>query len=191
MDLDSLYEAARSRDPTAWEALGRGLSVELRRFFGRCFDRNATEDLVQITALVVMRKFDEFRPAGPTAFRNWVFAIAARQARAYAHEPRREQARRNRLQECPDPTPMHSPGAELLRRERLALIAECLARLPAEQRRAIESDLEGDDARSLADREGISVGGARVRRHRALARLRELLVESRPRPRTSAHLQKL
>ena len=86
MDLDALYEAARSRDTVAWEALGRGLSAELSRFFGNCFDRVTTEELVQTTVLVVMRKFDDFEPAAANGFRNWVFAIAARQARAHAHE---------------------------------------------------------------------------------------------------------
>lgn len=179
MDLDELYKSARSRDPAAWDALGRGLSDELDRFFGNCFDRLAVEDLVQATVLVVMRKLDEFEPTGPNGFRNWVLAIAGRQARAHAHEPRRERARRSKLDARPSPTPMSSPTAELLRRERLELIAECLSRLPAAHRRALESELAGDDHRDFADREGISVGGARVRRHRALAKLRRLVDAAR------------
>ncbi len=179
MDLDQLHDAARSRDAIAWEALGRGLSDELSRFFGSCFDRIATEELVQTTVLVVMRKLDDFNPVGPNAFRNWVFAIAARQARAYAHEPRRERARRTKLIARPSPTPMPSPGSQLLRRERLELIAKCLPRLPDAQRRALESGLAGHDYRNLAASEGISVCGARVRRHRALAKLRQLVEETR------------
>jgi RNA polymerase sigma factor (sigma-70 family) len=178
--LDELHEAARAREPGAWEALGRGLFVELRRFFGNCFDRSTAEELTQTTILVVIRKLDQFQPIGPHAFRNWVLAIAGRQARAHAHKPRRERARRSKLDATASPTPMCSPTAdspveELLRRERLELITECLSHLPEAHRRALESDLAGDDYRELADREGISVGGVRVRRHRALAQLRQLV----------------
>lgn len=178
--LDELYEAARARDPVAWEALGRGLFAELSRFFANCFDRTTAEELAQTTIVVVVRKLDQFQPIGPNAFRNWVLAIAGRQARACAHEPRRELARRSKLDSSGNPTPMissslHSPVDELLRRERLELISECLSRLPASYRRALESDLAGDDYREFAVREGISVGGARVRRHRALAQLRKLV----------------
>src|SRR5690606_28598037 len=86
MDLDELRQAARSRDPAAWEALGRGLSEELHRFFSNCFDKLSTEDLVQVTALIIMRKFDDFEPEGPHSFRNWVLTIAGRQARAWVYE---------------------------------------------------------------------------------------------------------
>jgi RNA polymerase sigma factor (sigma-70 family) len=180
--LDELHEAARARDRVAWEALGRGLSRELGRFFGNCFDRTTAEELAQTTILVIIRKLDQFEPMGPHAFRNWVLAIAGRQARAHAHGPRRERARRSQLDAGPSPTPMSSPfvagpADELLRREQLELISECLARLPPAHRRALESDLAGDDYREFADREGISVGGARVRRHRALAELRRLVRE--------------
>lgn len=180
MGLDELHEAVRARQPGAWEALGRGLFAELSRFFGNCFDRTSAEELTQTTILVVLRKLDRFQPVGPHAFRNWVLAIAGRQARAHAHGPRRERARRSKLDADPSPTAMcslavHGPVEELLRRERLELISECLSRLPELHRRALESDLAGDDYREFAVREGISVGGARVRRHRALAQLRQLV----------------
>jgi len=183
--LDELHEAARAREPAAWEALGRGLFDELRRFFGNCFDRHAAEELAQTTILVVIRKLDQFEPNGPHAFRNWVLAIAGRQARVHALRPRREWARRSKLDASASPAPsnrfpiytpiLDDPMDEVLRRERLELIAECLSHLPDAHRRALESDLAGDDNRDFADREGISVGGARVRRHRALAQLRRLV----------------
>jgi RNA polymerase sigma factor (sigma-70 family) len=176
MGLDELHAAARARDPLAWQAFGRGLFAELSRFFGNRFDRTTAEELAQTTILVVIRKLDKFEPIGPHGFRNWVLAIAGRQARSYAHRPRREQVRRSKLDDLSSPIPMSSPhDDELLRRERLVLISECLSHLPASHRRALESDLAGDDYREFADREGISVGGARVRRHRALAHLRKLV----------------
>lgn len=182
MDLDELREAARLRDPAAWEALGRGLSEELHRFFSNCFDKLSTEDLVQVTALIIMRKFDDFEPEGPHSFRNWVLTIAGRQARAWVYEPLREAARRGKLSSRPSPTPMTSPSAEVLRQEQLGIIADCLPQLPDAQRRALESDLAGDDYESLAAREGITVSGARVRRHRAVLGLRRIVEAARSTP---------
>jgi RNA polymerase sigma factor (sigma-70 family) len=174
MDLDALLAAARSRDPSAWEALGRGLSDELTRFFANCFDRCSTEELVQTTVLVVMCKLDGFEPIGPHGFRNWVMTIAARQARTHSLAPRREQARRSKLNESGvEPSP--APTLELLACERRIWIDECLTQLPDRHLRTLESELAGDDYQHVAAREGISVGGARVRRHRAHVSLRKLV----------------
>jgi RNA polymerase sigma factor (sigma-70 family) len=175
MDLDQLRLAAQERDPEAWETLGRALSQELHRFFSNSFDKTSAEDLAQATVLVVYRKFEEFEPAGPHSFRNWVLAIAGRQGRERLAAPFREAARLRKLRAKPSPVPPTSPGSRLLRRERLEIIADCLPKLPDTHRRVIENDLAGDDASSLAAREGITVAGARVRRHRAISSLKQIV----------------
>jgi len=84
-----------------------------------------------------------------------------------------------------------STGAEVLRRAqaagvRLQLIAEALPELTDAHRRSILSDLAGEDYRSIAAREGITVGSARVRFHRATQKLQQVIKSRRATPATPA-----
>jgi len=183
MNLDELRYAARSRAPDAWEALGRALSEELHRFFSHSFDRPSAEDLAQATVLIILRKFDEFEPEGPHSFRNWVLAIAGRKGRARVHAPRRDAAQRGKLRAKLPPSPPTSPSSLVLRHEQLEIIADSLPELRDTHRRALESELAGNDYSSLAATEGITVTSARVRRHRAIQSLRQIVAARRATPR--------
>lgn len=72
-----------------------------------------------------------------------------------------------------DPAPTRSEGE---RRQTLAALADCRARLTAEQRATIELRyLEGLDGESIAARLGVHRNTVHVRVHRALSALRECL----------------
>jgi len=186
MDLDDLRHAASLGAPGAWDALGRALSEELRRFFAKHFDTATADDLAQTTVSIILAKLDDFEPRGPHSFRNWVFAIAGNQGRKRRFAPIHEAARRAKLVAKPSSTAPTTPSARMLRQQRLEIIARALPELSERHRRTLLSELAGEDYSSIAAREGITVSSVRVRLHRTIRRLQELVAASRATPATPA-----
>lgn len=80
-----------------------------------------------------------------------------------------------------EPLAEYDPLAALITEERKAAVREALGRLGDTDRRLLEmSYSEGTETSEIAALLNLSTGAVRVRRHRALARLSELLGVTRP-----------
>jgi DNA-directed RNA polymerase specialized sigma24 family protein len=66
------------------------------------------------------------------------------------------------------------------------MIAEALPELTDAHRRSLLCDLAGEDYRSIAAREGITVSSARIRFHHATQKLQQVIKNHRATPATPA-----
>lgn len=152
--------------------------------------------MVQETLLCAARNLAGFRGGGEPEWRAWLARIAEReiirQTRRHLGADRRAVGR-----EAPLPDGSGSvtgaprldawlaasgagPSASVQRRERAALLAAALDRLPADYREVLVlRHLQGLEFAEVALRMGRSSGAARVLWTRALRRLREVLDEDR------------
>ncbi|PRP92408.1 RNA polymerase sigma factor [Enhygromyxa salina] len=168
MDLDELLRAVRDEERGAWARLAPVLTVELRRYFSSWFGPDVAKDLTQATLVVLLDKLPGFEAR--ESLRGWVFGIA----RNLAHNELRARYRRSELAEGVKHEPLapaRSPSSHARWRQRWELANEELEQLPDHYRDVIEHDLEGGDAGSFAEHEGISRTTARTRRHRAQTEL--------------------
>lgn len=179
MDLEALLRAARDSEPRAWQALLPPLFAALRRYFGREFDDVEAVELSQRTVTAIVRQLPGFEFRGTLT--NWVYGVARNQA-LVEHRTRRRQAALRDAVALVAPRSTTSPTSRVHAQELLAIALEELAKLPPYYRRAIENDLKGGDIESLAKREGIPRSTARVRRFRAIERLRRLVAARMPPP---------
>ena len=167
-ELDLLMQAARDGDATAYRRLLALAAVRLRAFFGRRLPGQAdAEDLVQ-ECLIAMHErresHDSGRPVAP-----WMFAIA--RYKLIDHFRRSGRHAAFELGDHLAGTDESHAGHDL---ERL------LEELPAAQARAIRlTRLEGYSSAEAADATG-GVSAIKVRVHRGLARLREIVAEKNP-----------
>jgi RNA polymerase sigma-70 factor (ECF subfamily) len=168
-----LARAAGSGDGRALEMLFRRHHARVHALCARLLDSaDAADDAVQETFLRVARYGRRFEARA--SFTTWLYRIARNACHdlraASARAERREAAwvaERDTARELP-------PLAD----DRLRMLDTALARLPPEAREVLvlarHLDLTADDmARVL----GCTPGAARVRVHRALARLREICTE--------------
>jgi RNA polymerase sigma-70 factor (ECF subfamily) len=198
-DPGKLLREARCR---GGEALGRLL--ELYRNYMNLVARTQIDlhlqaraspsDLVQETFLEAYRDFGQFQGDTEAALVAWLRRILVhnlgrlvqRQVLAQKRTVRREVA----LQQLADlersaarveaalVSPFSSPSAQAQRRELAAVLADQLARLPADSREVIVlRNLEGLSFDEVAGRMGRTAGAVRVLWMRALDRLRVLLKE--------------
>jgi RNA polymerase sigma factor (sigma-70 family) len=180
---EDLMALAGAGDRPALETLFERHHRGLYRFFRRTAGRapaggDDPSDLVQEVFLRVMRYAYAFRPEG--SFRGWLYRIA----RNAAADARRAAARRVALVDdaATDRDAQDSgTGPDLERVERV----ESVERLSAALGRLSDADrevlllarFEGLSGAELAESLECSPGAARVRLHRALARLRALYLE--------------
>ena len=141
----------------------------LREYFRRRVrDAPASDDLVQETFLRVLQYRRSWRGEG--SFAGWLFRLAANLARD----------RRARTLREPDPAEPPSPhaldgappDASLARAESTARLYAALAELEPDEREVVTLRwFEEADADAIGRRLGCTAGAARVRLHRAHARL--------------------
>jgi RNA polymerase sigma-70 factor (ECF subfamily) len=155
-----------------------------RRLRAKC----DASDVAQQALLEACRALPEFRGGTEAEFTAWLRQILAHvlthegrryygtQQRALEREVSLEQALLESSQQlggllaASDP----SPSQEVVRREQGVLLADVLARLPADYREVIIlRNLEGLSHEAVAQRMGRGVGAVRMLWVRALARLRE------------------
>jgi RNA polymerase sigma-70 factor (ECF subfamily) len=166
---------ARSDEPALAELYDRvggpayGLAYRVLR------DEALAEDAVQEAFLGLWRTAGSFIPERAKAS-TWILTLVHRRA---VDLVRREQRRRAEpLEGTPEPAVGSAEEAAWLRLER-GRVQEALARLPDQQREAIELAYYGGYTQSeLADRLGQPIGTIKSRMFAGLTRLRELLEEN-------------
>lgn len=150
------------------ELLWRGYREQLLGFVRRRLDDDATaEDLLQEVFLRMHRNPDH--PANPRA---WLYKVTRSVIVDHYRARHPTEAMPHGLA-APEPDRSEQAVREL---------AECLrpmiARLPERYRESVYlSEVEGRTQREIAEREGISLSGAKSRVQRGRARLREMLTE--------------
>ena len=149
-----------------------------------------SSDVVQQTLLRAHQRIDQFRGTSEVEFLAWLRAILARQLADLARragqvpwekreslEAALEQSSARLAAWLADEQP--SPGEQVQRGEQLLRLAEALARLPREQRTAVElHHLEGYSVPEVGRRMDRSAGSVAGLLHRGLKALRAHLGES-------------
>jgi RNA polymerase sigma-70 factor (ECF subfamily) len=158
-----------------FDTLARDYSPLLRRHLLRQVGNEATaEDLLQETLVRIARGLPGF--AGRASPKTWVFAIAGNVVADHLRDP----ARRQSIVDLREAGDVDDGAASLESRmefdEMNRCVREVIDSLPADYRTAlILHDLEELDCAQTAQAMGVSVGAAKVRIHRARARLKAAL----------------
>jgi RNA polymerase sigma-70 factor (ECF subfamily) len=146
-------------------------------------------DIVQQTLLAAHQKLDQFRGRTDAEFRAWLRAILANQLALAARKHRPRQQRERSLEaalaqssarlEALLASDQSSPSQGVLRAERLVGLAEALAKLPDDQRTALElRHLRGLSVPLVAEAMGRTVVSVTGLLYRGGKSLRKLLGES-------------
>lgn len=153
--------------------------AELSPFLGRYLqrlvqDRALAEDLLQQSLLRIARGLPDFD--GRSSVKTWAYTIATRTAmdhfRKSGAEPQR--ADEGEAADLEDDAP--TPEQQLALKQMNACVREVIAGLPEEYRSAILlHDFSGLSARDTATACGCSEANAKVRIHRARAKLKAAL----------------
>jgi RNA polymerase sigma-70 factor (ECF subfamily) len=141
-----------------------------------------TSDLVQQTLLKAHENRDQFRGTTDAERAAWLRAILANQVRdAYrkvGQVPARSVEETSLRLEAWLAAEGLSPSQQVERNERLLALAEALARLPEDQRSALElHHLEGLSVVAVARKMGRSTSSVAGLLHRGLKTLRQTLLE--------------
>lgn len=157
-----------------WDAELRKHARWLRAVvFARVGEPQAVEEVLQEVALEAVRQKAPIHD--PAKVSQWLYRLAVLQSLLY----RRRQGRRRKLLERYRQTVGDSGGSSgdplewLLRGERMRLVQEALARLPARDAEVLLMKYAEDlSYEQIAERLGISFSAAQARLHRARNRLR-------------------
>ncbi len=174
--LDSLFLRFREEDDL--HALGQlfdrtapGLIRLGQRLLGG--DRSRAEDLVSETFLAILQGASNWDPARPVL--PWIVGVLGNQLR----RERRRQGRVGELEQLAGRLPEREvPRPEKLSADREARseVEQAIAKLPEVLREVLRGKLiEGRETGELAAELGLSGGALRVRLHRGLQRLRQVL----------------
>lgn len=153
------------------------------RFFGRVAlfaarrlgDRSAGEDVAQETLQRVLSALREGRVASLESLPAFVFQTARHLCLQQARRRGREARAYERLQRA-DPEYPPSGDAQLISTERVEQLRGALVRLSEADREILRESFEDwRGTEEIASRLGISLEAVRVRKHRALKRLGDLL----------------
>jgi RNA polymerase sigma-70 factor (ECF subfamily) len=170
--LSGLMEAYQEGNLAAFEELYVALAPQLLRYLtSLCRDRTRAEDLLQNTFLHLHKARATYLPGRPV--RPWAYAIARNVflmfARASGRRGRHEVVAPEELPELPVPAEMESYADRDAVRRAVAL-------LPQERREPLLlHHVLGLSFREVGAVLGISEGAAKVKAHRAVTALREIL----------------
>lgn len=178
-DIDDTVNAAKSGDPKAFEAIVRATYNDTYalalRLVGNAED---ARDVVQDTYLRAFRAISRFR--GDAAIGTWLFRITSNSANNLLRRRRPAEPLHDATIAI-DHDPAHDPVVAAEGSELRARLLTALASLPVKLREVVElrelADLSHD---AIATRLGITESAAKVRLHRARAKLREHLHRSEP-----------
>lgn len=173
--VDDLAKTARG-DALAFRRVVEGEQARVFALFGRMgLDAASAEDVAQETFLRVWRQSHRYDPnlSAPT---TWIFAIARNAALDWLQRRKRKREVDEAL--APLDVAAEDLGADEAliaaeRRERLGRALQCLA--PKDRALLAASYFDELSLSDIAEIEGCSPGAAKVRLHRARARLREIL----------------
>ncbi len=159
----------------SFEELQRDLSDPLLRYLERLTGNRATaEDLLQETLLKIAHGIAGFE--GRSSPKTWAFSIATRVAADHFRKPE-ARAKVVPVDERSEP-PADGPDVDqpLILGEMNDCIRGVIDSLPEDYRSALVlHDLEGHPAHEVAAISGCSLATAKIRIHRARARLREAM----------------
>ena len=155
------------------------------RYLTRIVGPQEAEDLTQVVFDKVSRGLDKF--LGRSRLSTWIYRIATNTAidRSRSAACRHENQHHSFEEDSPA-GPSSAPAATVspvtdqlvIRKEMSDCVNEFIDNLPPDYRTVIVlSDLEGFAAREIAEILGISLENAKIRLHRARARLKEALKE--------------
>ena len=167
--------AAMTQEIPSFEDLATTLSGPLQRYLERMVGNRATaDDLLQETLLRVARGLPRFE--GRSSVKTWAFAIATRVATDHFRKPEA----RAHIVDVDDVPEVSASDARIEERividEMNACVREVIDSLPEDYRAAlILHDLQGLTAAATADACGCSLATAKIRIHRARARLKSAL----------------
>ena len=166
----------RSSTPS-FEDVAETLSVPLQRYLERMVGNRATaDDLLQETLLRIARGLPDFERR--SSVKTWAFTIATRVATEYFRSPvaRAHVVDIDEVEELADSTADNE--ARIVVDEMNSCVRGVIDSLPADFRAALVlHDLQGLTAAATAEACGCSLATAKIRIHRARARLREALDE--------------
>lgn len=136
-----------------------------------CCDEDAM-DLTQETFIRAYEKLEQFKSASP--FFPWLYTIGMNLARDFLRKVKASRSAMEVLSRDPDPA--SNPGEVLHDSVDAEHVSHLLQELPHDYREALVLRFhEGLSVSELASALGISVSGAKMRIHRGLLKLRELL----------------
>jgi RNA polymerase sigma-70 factor (ECF subfamily) len=129
-------------------------------------------DLTQETLVRAYEKLEQFKTSSP--FFPWLYTIGMNLARDFLRKVKTSRAAVEELSRDPDPP--SNPGESLQGSVEAEQVSHLLQELPQDYREALILRFhEGLSVSELASALGISVSGAKMRIHRGLLKLRELL----------------
>lgn len=143
----------------------------LRFIRSKVNDADLSEDIFQDSLLKALRAENSIQDA--TKLTSWFYAIL-RNSIIDAYRKNDTQARmleQQKLEVAQDPSPIEE-------RELCNCFKELLPLLKTDYREIIESDLKNESTLDLSTRLGVTANNLKVRRHRARAELKSLLVDT-------------
>lgn len=172
------HEGAGMTFPSDFGTIVQGMRPLLVRYVGRLVGDADAEDVVQNVLTKAATSFAAFR--GDATPRTWLFRIATNAAHDWnrARRPRVSEpiASESEQNECIGGAEDASQERRLVREQMSQCVGEVLSRLPE----SYQTVLALSDCEELADREvaevlGVTVGAAKIRLHRARAKMKEEL----------------
>ncbi len=167
-ELTAIVVRAQQGDMAAQSELVRRYTVRISAFVRPIlFQPSAVEDVVQMVFIKMVRRLSILRD--PAVFESWLFKMSRNTAVDFL---RRRRCRPNtvcderELNEAPD-TSSERPVEEIM--EALSL---ALTRLSPKDRNLVTLIVEGNSYRTVAAREGLTVGAVKVRLNRVRPFLR-------------------
>jgi RNA polymerase sigma-70 factor (ECF subfamily) len=163
------------RKSPSFEDVAGTLSGPLQRYLERMVGNRATaDDLLQETLVRVARGLPEFE--GRSSVKTWAFSIATRVATDYFRRPQT----RARIVEVDQAEDLSASDVDIDGRmvidEMNTCVRDVIDSLPEDYRAALVlHDLEGMTAAATAEACDCSLATAKIRIHRARARLRKAL----------------
>jgi len=166
---------AESHDVPGFDEVVTQLKEPLARYLRRFVDDvHLAEDLLQETLIRISKGLGTFE--GRSSLKTWAFSVATRTAIDHSRSSRA----RTEIEEMDEPGALPASDAEIDERlviaEMNSCVREVIDSLPPDYRAAILlHDLEGLTAAETAGILGTSVATAKIRIHRARARLKKAL----------------
>jgi len=168
-DVELVAGLRAGDDRAATHLVERHGGVVARFLYGAGVDRSDLDDLVQETFIRAFRRIESWR--GESAFRSWLFAIAAN---LHKDALRKRRGIRWLSLEAHDAPSTSTPDVELEADETAERLRGAIARLPRLQREVFLRRVQtGEDYETIGRILGTSAGAARVHYHHAVKRLKD------------------
>lgn len=165
----------KAYEKPSFEDVAKALSVPLQRYLERMVGNRATaDDLLQETLLRIARGLPNFE--GRSSVKTWAFTIATRVATDYFRSPD-ARARIVDVDKIPEISASDvDVEGRMVIDEMNSCVQEVIDSLPEDYRAALVlHDLQGLTAAATAEACGCSLATAKIRIHRARARLKDAL----------------